>query len=131
MALFFDYSVGINTLFKFIQFLLEFKLTLVQIESIFLGRGNLFIEEFLFLEVLIMLILIPEELLLLLMALGIDLIALIFEPIAFSLAIENFLLEFHFVEVLVGGLLQFSVVRVDVIHFSLETIEEVLTVYVY
>ena len=78
-----------------------------------------------------MLILIPEELLLLLMALGIDLIALIFEPIAFSLAIENFLLEFHFVEVLVGGLLQFSVVRVDVIHFSLETIEEVLTVYVY
>jgi hypothetical protein len=77
------------------------------------------------------LVLKPEQLILLLMTLAINLIALVLEPVSLCLSVQDLLLHFHLVQVLVSGLLQFSVVGMDVVHLSLEPIEEVFPVHIH
>jgi hypothetical protein len=57
-----------------------------------------------------MLVFEPVELLLLLMALVVNLIALVFKPISLSLPIKYLLLQFHLVKILIGRLLELPVV---------------------
>lgn len=71
-----------------------------------------------------------EELVGLVVAPLVDLVALVLEPVSLRLPVHYLLLQLHLVQILVGRLLQLPVVRVDVVHLPLEPVEEVLPVHV-
>lgn len=102
----------------------------LQIEFVLSGSCDLFVKEFLLLELFVVFVLVSVELFLLLVALVVDLVALVFEPVPFSLPVKDFLFQFHLVEVLISRLLEFSVVGMDVVHFALESVKEILSVQV-